>query len=420
MRARERVMAALDHRQPDRVPLDLGSTNVTGITASSLYKLRAALGLEERQVKVFEPYQMLGLVEEDVIEALGIDVLGLRDDGTFYGFPATDWKPWRLFDGTPVLVPGLYNTEPAADGYLYQYPQGDRMASPSARMPVDGYYHDSIERQLDFKPEELDPQAWVDEMYALYTEDELRLLEERSRALYEGTDKAIIGNWGQGSFGDIAYVPAPHVKQPHGIRKVADWYMASLLYPDYVQEIYALQREICLKNLEMYHQAVGERICAVFVSGTDFGTQNGPFISPRAYRKLYQPNHKAINDWIHAHTTWKTFFHTCGSMVKLYDDLIDAGVDIVNPVQIAAEGMDPTALKERWGDKLVFWGGGIDTQWVLPFGTPEEIREHVRQQIEILSPGGGFIFDAVHNIQSGIPTENLVALFDAVREYGAL
>ena len=415
--SRERVWRALNHQAPDRVPLDLGSTAVTGIAASALYRLRRALGLEERPVRVYEPYQMLGEVEDDVLDALGIDVVGLRDEGTFFGYPQRDWKPFTLFDGTPVLVPGGFNTEIAPDGSLYQYPQGDRSVPPSARMPAGGFYHDAIERQESYDPESLDPEEWVRDMYHVLTEEELRLLEQRAKALYEKTDRAIIGNFPGASFGDIAFVPGTAVKRPKGIRAVADWYMATVLYPAYVRGIFDLQLEIALKNLELYRQAVGDRIVAIFLSGTDFGAQKGAFISPQAYRELFMPYHRAMNEWVHAHTPWKTFYHSCGSMVDLYDDFVAAGVDIVNPVQISAAGMDPATLKARWGAKLVFWGGGVDTQHVLPFDTPEKIKAHVRENLRILGANGGFVFNTVHNIQATVPTENLMALFEAFAAY---
>ena len=417
MTSRERLVAALNHQMPDKAPLDLGSTAVTGIAAAALYRLRRAYGLEGRPVRVHEPYQMLGQVEDDVLDALGVDVVGLSDDSTFFGFPQHDWKPFTLFDGTPVLVPGGFNTEVAQDGNLYQYPLGDKSLPPSGRMPAGGFYHDAIERQEPYDENSLDPEEWVRDMYHVYTDEELRLLEERAKALYEGTERALIGNFGQGSFGDIAYVPGTAIPYPKGIRAVADWYMATVLHKDYIKGIFELQLEIVMQNLELYRQAVDERIAAIFISGTDFGSQRGSFISPNAYRELYKPYHKAINDWIHANTSWKTFYHSCGSMVELYDDFVDAGVDIVNPVQISAAGMDPRALKERWGDKLVFWGAGVDTQHVLAFGTPEEVRAQVKENIAILGRGGGFVFNTVHNIQATVPTENLKALFDAVAEY---
>jgi hypothetical protein len=415
--SRERVMRTLSHQQPDRVPLDLGSTNVTGIAASSLHRLRHGLCLQERPVRVHEPYQMLGLVEDDVLDALGVDIIGLGNDSTFFGFPQRDWKPFTLFDDTPVLVPGGFNIEIAADGALYQYPEGDKSIPPSARMPAGGFYHDAIERQEPYSEESLNPEEWVRDMYQIFTDEDLRLLEQRAHDLYNGTTRAIIGNFGQGSFGDIAYVPGTAIKHPKGIRAVADWYMATKLYPSYVKGIFDLQLEIVLKNLELYWQAVGDKIVAIFVSGTDFGSQRGAFISPQSYRDLFKPYHRAINDWVHAHTPWKTFFHSCGSMVALYDDFVDAGVDIVNPVQISAAGMDPETLKQRWGQKLVFWGGGVDTQHVLPFGTPQEIESHVADNIRTLGQGGGMIFSTVHNIQASIPTENLLTLFKAISRY---
>lgn len=415
--SRERVVTALNHEPPDCVPLDLGSTAVTGIAASALYTLREAYDLEERRIKVHEPYQMLGQVDDDVMDALGIDVVGLFDESTFFGFLQRDWKPFTLFDGTPVLVPGGFNTEVAEDGNLYQYPQGDRSLEPSGRMPADGFYHDAIERQEPYEPESLDPEEWVEDMYHVYTDEELRLLEERATSLYENTTWAIIGNFAGTSFGDIAYVPGVSIPEPKGIRSVADWYMATVLHPDYVRGIFERQLEIAMQNLELYKEAVGEKIAAIFISGTDFGAQKGSFISPQAYRDLFQPFHKAINDWVHENTGWKTFYHSCGSMVDLYDDFVEAGVDIVNPVQISAEGMEPRKLKERWGDDLVFWGGGIDTQHVLPFGSPEEIEEQVKENVRVFGEGGGFVFCAVHNIQARVPKENLKALFDAFAEY---
>jgi len=417
MTSRERVIQALNHQQPDRVPLDLGASPVTGICASALYHLRGALGLEDLPARVHEPYQMLAEVDDDLLDALGVDVVGLRDDGTFFGYPTRDWKPFTLFDGTPALVPGRFNTELAEDGSLYQYPLGDRSFPPSGHMPPGGFYHDAIERQEPYDADSLDPEEWVRDMYHVYTDEELRLLQDRAEALFKNTTRAILGNWAQGGFSDIAWVPGPAIPHPKGIRSVADWYMATLLYPDYIRGIFDLQLEIAMQNLPLYKEAVGDKIVAIFISGTDFGAQTGPFISPELYRKMFKPLHKTINDWVHANTNWKTFYHSCGSMVDLYDDFCEAAVDIVNPVQISAKGMDPRSLKERWGDRLVFWGGGIDTQRMLPFGSPEEIDAHVRENIEVFGKGGGFVFNAVHNIQSAVPTENLVALFRAFEQY---
>jgi uroporphyrinogen-III decarboxylase len=198
---------------------------------------------------------------------------------------------------------------------------------------------------------------------------------------------------------------------------VAEWYISTVARQEYVYEVFQRQCEIGLANLQRIYEAVGDRVSVIFVTGTDFGTQKGPFISKQSYRELYMPFHKRVNDWVHANTGWKTFIHSCGSVVALLPDFVEAGFDILNPVQCSAAGMDPRTLKEQFGNELVFWGGGVDTQRTLPFGSPEEVRREVRERIEIFGRAGGFVFNTIHNIQARVPPENLVALFDAVQAY---
>ncbi|MCL6431596.1 MAG: uroporphyrinogen decarboxylase family protein [Anaerolineae bacterium] len=417
--SRERVALALEHRQPDRVPLDLGSSGVTGMHVSSVYRLRQALRLDPpgTPVKVIEPYQMLGEIAPDLIDALGVDVVGLSGRKTLFGFANEGWKPWTLFDGTPVLVPAAFNTEPEPNGDILMYPEGDRSAPPSGRMPYGGFYFDTIIRQGPIDEARLDPVDNLEEFGPLSDED-LAFFHREAERLYHETDKAIVGNMGGTGLGDIALVPAPWLKHPRGIRDVAEWYMSTIIRRDYVRRVFERQTEISLANLERFYQAVGDRIAVFFVTGTDFGMQTGPFISPQTYRDLYFPFHKALNDWIHKHTPWKTFIHTCGSVVALLPDFIEAGFDILNPVQCSAAAMDPRELKARFGDRLTFWGGGVDTQRTLPFGTPEEVRAEVRERIRTFGPGGGFVFNTVHNVQARVPVENLVSLYEAVRDRG--
>ncbi len=417
--SRERVALALEHREPDRVPLDLGSSGVTGMHVSSVYRLRQALRLDPpgTPVRVIEPYQMLGEIAPDLIDALGVDVVGLSGRRTLFGFANEGWKPWTLFDGTPVLVPAAFNTEPEPNGDILMYPQGDRAAPPSGRMPYGGFYFDTIIRQDPIDDARLDPADNLEEFGPLSDEDLTHFHHEAER-LYHETDKAIVGNMGGTGLGDIALVPAPWLKHPRGIRDVAEWYMSTITRRDYVRRVFERQTEISLANLERFYEAVGDRIAVFFVTGTDFGMQTGPFISPQTYRDLYFPFHKALNDWIHEHTPWKTFIHTCGSVVALLPDFIEAGFDILNPVQCSAAGMDPRELKARFGDRLTFWGGGVDTQRTLPFGTPEEVRAEVRERIRTFGPGGGFVFNTVHNVQARVPVENLLAMYETVREAG--
>ncbi|MBN2024104.1 MAG: hypothetical protein JW809_15075 [Pirellulales bacterium] len=416
MNSRQRVEAALNHRQPDRVPLDLGGSPVTGIHVSSVYLLRQALGLDApgTPVKVVEPYQMLGEAAPDLLDAIGADVVGISGRCNMFGFPNAGWKPWTLFDGTPVLVPADFNTRPEPNGDILMYPQGDRGVPPSARMPSGGFYFDSITRQEPLDDDQLDVEDNVEEFGPIADVDLQHFASEADR-LARDSDRAIVANFGGTAFGDIALVPAPWLKHPRGIRAVEEWYVSTVARFDYVYEVFRRQCEIGVANLAKLYEAVGDRVSVVFVTGTDFGTQNGPFISPASYRKLYQPFHRWVNGWIHEHTPWKTFIHTCGSIVALLPDLIEAGFDVLNPVQCSAAGMDPRMLKEKFGDKVTFWGGGVDTQKTLPFGTPEQIRAEVKERIAIFGSGGGFVFNTVHNIQAGTPAENLVALYDAVR-----
>jgi hypothetical protein len=420
MNSRERLHLALNHQQPDRLPLDLGGSAVTGMHASSVYLLRQALQLDPpgTPVKVIEPYQVLGEIAPDLQAALGVDVVQLASPRTMFGFPNEGWKPWTLFDGTPVLVPDGFNTLPEPDGDILMYPEGDRTVPPSGHMPAGGYYFDSLVRQPPIDEDRLDPQDNLEEFTPI-SEADLAYFEQQADRLYTQTDKAILANFGGTAFGDIALVPAPWLKHPRGIRDIAEWYMSTVSRRDYVYQVFERQCEIALQNLARIAARVGDRVSVVFLTGTDFGAQSGSFISPKTYRDLYLPFQKQLNDWVHRNTTWKTFIHSCGSVINLIPDFVAAGFDILNPVQTSAAGMDPHTLKARFGDQLTFWGGGVDTQQVLPFGTPDQIRQQVRERIQLFGAGGGFVFNTIHNVQARIPAENLLALYQAFQEFAS-
>ena len=414
MTSRERVRKAIAHQQPDRPPLDLGSTLVTGIHASAYARLKKALGITGGAVRIADPFQMLAEVEETVKEALGIDTVGIQLPTTIFGYRNENWKPFRLFDGTEVEISGNFQYDVLPNGDIVQYAKGDRSAPPSGRMPKDGYFFDTIVRQEPIDEATLDPKEWVEQSFSLYTDEDLRWLEESSRRWFTESRYSLVGNFGGAGFGDIAFVPGPQVLHPKGIRDPEEWYVSSITRKDYIQEIFRLQLELQMKNLKMYHQALGDRIDVIFMSGTDFGSQGGPFISPAAYREMFKPLHRTMNDWVHANTTWKTFFHTCGSIVAFLDDFAEAGIDILNPVQISAAGMSPESMKGTYGDKFVFWGGAIDAQHTLQFGTAAQVREEALRNAGIFGRGGGFVFNNVHNIQATVPTENMVALLGSV------
>lgn len=415
MTSRERVDRALAHHTPDHVPLDLGASAVTGMHVSSVYALRQALGLDApgTPVRVTEPYQMLGEIDDDLLDAIGADVVGLTPRNTLFGFANEGWKPWTTYDGVPVLVPAAFNTEPEPSGDLLMFPEGDRSCAPSGRMPAGGWYFDAIVRQPEIREDALNPDDNLEE-FTPVSEADLEWFAAGADRL-EATGRAILATFGGTAFGDIALVPAMWLRDPRGIRDVQEWYISTAARRDYVWTVFERQCEIGLANLARIHERVGDRPSAVFLTGTDFGTQTGCFISPRAYRDLYKPFHRQVNDWVHQNTGWRTFIHSCGAVKALIPDFIDAGFDVLNPVQCSAVGMEAEGLKASFGDRIAFWGGGVDTQQTLPFGTPDQVRAEVIDRIRTLGEGGGFVFNPIHNVQARTPAANLLALYDGVR-----
>ena len=412
--SRQRVLDTLSHRQPDRVAVDFGSTSVTGIHVSVVAGLREHFGLERRPVMVHEPGQMLGRVDEDLSAAMGIDTVAVMPRKTAYGFANENWKPLR-FNGLEVLVAEDFRTTTDTNGDWLLHPQGDLTAPPSGRMPVGGYFFDPIVRQNHFDPEHLHPADNCEEFQPA-SEADVEAIGQAVDAV-QNSGRAIIAGFGGTGFGDIARIPGPGLKDPRGIRDIAEWYVSTRSRRDYIHRVFERQCEVALGNLERIRQRVGNGVDAVYVCGTDFGTQSSAFCSVATLRELWLPYYREINRWVHANTTWKCFKHSCGSVERFFESFIDAGFDIINPVQCSAAGMDPAMLKEKYGSRLVFWGGGIDTQQTLPFGTPAEVREQALRRLEIFAPGGGFVFNTVHNIQAGTPVENVVAILDAVKEF---
>jgi len=412
--SRRRILDTLSHRQPDQLPLDFGSTSVTGVHVSCVAALRDYYGLERRPVKVHEPFQMLGLLDEDLKQAIGVDVEGVFRRQTMFGFENKDWKSWN-FNGLEDLVPGQFNTTVDGNGDTLIYPHGDLTAEPSGRMPQGFYFFDAIIRQRHFDEDHLSAEDNLEEFQLLNEADLAAIKADVDAAC--ATGRAVIATFGGTALGDVAYVPAPFLKDPRGIRDVAEWYVSLKSRTDYVHQIFEHQTEIALENLKRIHRTIGDTIDAVFLCGTDFGTQTSAFCSVTSFRELWLPYYTRICDWIHAQTSWKCFKHSCGSVRRFYPSFIEAGFDIVNPVQCSAARMEPEPLKVEFGPQLTFWGGGVDTQKTLPFGTPAEVREEVLRRCEIFAPGGGFVFNTIHNIQAETPVENIVAMIDAAHEF---
>ena len=419
MNSRERIDTTCSFKEPDILPVDFGGGFQTGIAVSMVYMLRQALNLDQRPgtpVKVVEPYQMLGEIKPDLQEVLGIDVVSLSGTGTMFGFPNTGWKEWKTPDGIPVLVPGLFNTQKNENNDIFQYPEGDKTLEPSSKMPDGGFFFDAIIRQNPIDDNNLNINDNLEE-YGLINEAEIEHYKETAEFLYNNSNKALFCSFGGLTFGDVALIPGISLKNPKGIRDIEEWYISTMTRKDYIKAFFEKQSEIAIENLKRLKNAVGDKISIIQTNGTDLGTQNGPFLSQDNYCELYKPFQKKIHDWIHDNTGWKTFMHCCGGIEPLIEDFIEAGFDILNPVQVSAAGMDAKKLKEKYNKRIVFWGGGVDTQKTLPFGKPQEVKDEVKERIDIFSKDGGYVFNSIHNIVANIPIENILAMFEVLKEY---
>jgi hypothetical protein len=406
MTSRERVLAAIDHQEPDRVPLDLGGSFVTGIHAQSLHHLRRRLGLEDRPVKLHDAVQMLAEVEMDVVERLHLDVLPIEPLNMRMGLASDRGKLWQLFDGSPVLVPSDFDLELSGDEWLLHLGEGDRRR-PVYHMPVGGYYFDTIDYGAwhhDYRPPDLDGLRRASANWRV-TDESLDFARTRAEELRRSTDKALHLNcWGTLGMRYVGHL--------------TDFLCLLADDPGYVRELFDISVAAAIENLKLLWQAVGDNADLIFITGLDFGSQRAELFSRDTFREVYLPALKAHFDWVHENTTWRCFEHSCGSIPGFVADLADAGLDVLNPIQTSAAGMDPAWLKETVGDRLTFWGGGVETQGVLQFGTPEQVREQVAERIRIFAPGGGFVFNPDHNIQPKTPPENIITAFETALELG--
>ncbi len=417
MTSRERIIAAINHQQPDRVPFDLGGLACTTLHVSSLKLLIEALGLPPRPLQLTNPLMMTGAFDPDVTAAVKSDVAAIWPGNTVFGYRNKDWKKWTTPDGTEVLVGGGFMFTQKENGAYELYPQGDLTKAPTGYMPPNGLYFDPIVREGEIDDDNMNAREDYKDQFSLLTDEVLREYEDRANFLYNETELAIALNDDVGSFGCLPRIAGPHLSETPGVRAPETWFTTQMTDPEYVHDFFALQTEYALKNMALMHQAVGNKPQVYRVTTTDFGTQAGEMYSKGMFQDLYKPYYKQINDWIHQNTTWKSWYHCCGSIVNILDDFVEMGVDILNPVQCSAAGMDPQFLKDKYGDKLVFWGGGVDTQKILPYGTPDEVRAEVKSKLDIFSKGGGYIFTMVHNMQPNTPKENMIAMIEAIWDY---
>jgi len=400
MTPRERVLAALNHQETERVPVDLSGHRSSGISAIAYPKLRACLGLEPRPIRVYDIVQQLAIVDDDVLDRFGIDTIEL---GRGFALREEDWADWTLPDGTPCLVPGWSVPEREEGRWAIRSASGRVIA----QMPDGALYFEQTHWPfLDEDDLDAIPEAFAESMWTAIASPpgphELATLAEGARRLRQSTDRAIIGLFG-GNLNECGQF----------VYRIDQFLMMLAGEPRRVEQFLDKLLELHLASLERFLAAVGEHI-DIILFGDDLGTQTGPQMSPRTYRELFKPRHAV--EWQRAKelADVKVMLHCCGGVRELLPDLIDAGLDAINPVQITCSGMDAAELKAEFGSDITFWGGGCDTRAVLPSGTPDQVADHVRQQVAVLRRGGGFVFQQVHNILADVPAENIVAMFDAV------
>lgn len=380
MTSRERLQKALNHEEPDRIPVDLGGSIVTSITKNAYANLRSLLGLKATEPEIIDVVQQLPRVEQDLREELRIDTIPLTANAP---------SSWEL------------KIEEEGD-YLYFYDEwGSRLRMPKKG----GFYFDWYEYPIkESTRDALKKFKWPD------PDDPARYegLKDRAKELYENTEYAIMGSAlsGGGIF-----------EQPERVRGAPEFLMDLVSNEKFADALMERFTNFYLREYSHFLDEVGDYI-QVIVYWNDMSGQNAPLISPSLYRKLIKPKEKRLFSLIKKRTNAKIFYHCCGAAYEFIPDLIETGVDILNPVQVSAKGMDTQKLKKEFGKDIVFWGGGCDTQRVLPFGTVQEVREEVKRRINDLAPGGGFVFNTVHNIQDGIPPENIMAMFETIWEYG--
>lgn len=411
MTSRERVLAAIRHQTPDAVPVDLGSNPSSGISATAYERLRRHLGRTEGATLVYDVVQQLAQPEDWALDRFGIDVVDL---GRTFNTEPSDWYDVKLVSGDPAKYPAWFKPEQEPDGsWLARHADGTVIA----RQPQSAAFFDETcfpwqeDWPADFSGLDaaMGKVLWAALVHSPWDNAGKPGFWERLRAnaleLHRTSDRAIMVVVGCNLFEWGTF-----------LRRIDNFLMDLLLEPEKVEALLDALMERHLTTLQRVCAAVGD-VADIIRFGDDLGTDQGPFMQPDLYRSMFKPRHRILCDYVHSHSSMHTFLHSCGSIELLIPDLIEAGFEILNPVQTNARGMEPDRLKRDFGRDVTFWGGGVDTRVTLNNGTPSEVRKQVLERLAILAPGGGFVFNTVHNILPDVPPANVVAMFDAIREF---
>lgn len=379
MTSRERVYKAIRFEEPDRVPIDLGgTTGAAGIHVIAYRNLKKHLGLPHSEIRSNDAMQQLAMMEREIVDRLHVDVMQVST-----ALVAKEWHKYPLFPDLAVSFPKKLDLTREADGWLLKDSDGNRFSKPDNSL-----YFDSE-----------DGRHWYGTDLPL-TDEVLSDLQRKVGEIYNSTDYALAGKFGSSFF-----------------ESTPEFLMDLMTEKDEVAETLGKRCDALIEKIKRVNQALGKYIFCV-TSADDFGAQNAPLLSPDLFREMIVPHYRRYTEWLHRNTNLKLYLHSCGAIMPLLDDIVDMGVDILNPVQTSAVGMDPVELKAKYGRKIVFWGGGCDTQNVLGFKSDEKLGEHVRERLRIFAPGGGFVFNQIHAIQANVRPESILKMFDTVHEYG--
>jgi uroporphyrinogen decarboxylase len=414
MTSRERIIAAISYTQPDRVPLDLGATPSSGISAIAYSNLVRYIGREDLPVLIYDVVQQLAQPDNAILEMFGVDVI---DIGRAFNESRKAWKPTVLANGNQAFYPVWYNPVKQSDGSFLTFDNDEKRVL--SKMPVGATFFDqSYFPYVDGYPSDysdLDAEMhhimWARDAHSPWDHagdnDFWEQLRSKAIHLRKTTDKALLIVCGCNLFEWGTF-----------LRRM-DNFLMDLMCDQYnVEKLLDELLKRHLSTLEKVCRAVGD-VADIIRFGDDLGTMQGPFMAPEIYRQLFKPRHKILCDYVKSHSKMHTFIHSCGSISLLMPDLIDAGIEIFNPVQTNSACMDPLFLKQEFGQDCTFWGGGIETVGMLNNGTPEKIREQVLERLEIFSEGGGYVFNTVHNILPDVPPQNVIAMFEAVKEFNS-
>jgi len=411
MNSRERILSAINHKEPDKVPIDLGATPSSGISAIAYNNLKKHLGISGGSTQTYDVVQQVIQPEDVILNQFGIDIV---DVGRMFNDKPSDWYDYRLADGSmakyPIWFKPVEENNHSMNVYhkdgtrIAQMPLGATFFDQTYFPYVDGYPKDYS--NLDYEMGKVLWQGLAHSPWDHASESDFwSQLRTKAIELRNSTDRAIsvvcgcnLLEWGM------------------FLRRMDNFLMDCYIDQSNVESLLEQLMERHMRTLENVCNAVGD-VVDILRFGDDLGMDQGPMIGPDIYRKLFKPRHKQLCEYVHKHSSMKTFLHSCGSIYSLMPDLIDAGYDVINPVQTTAMNMNPAVLKKEFGRDITFWGGGCNTRTVLNTGTPQEVRENVLRNLDIFAPGGGYVFNQEHNIMPDVPPQNIVAMYAAIKEF---